>query len=321
MPRVHAHAVRAAERTQRPRAPACRRHLRDAAAAPRDGVDLLDEADRSPLVLRRLAQLLEEAAQAHLRHAEVDVLELRGGREQEGHAGLLRHRLGEVRLAGPRRTLEQHAAAGVAAHVLAERLVRQEDVERALHLVHLAVEPDDLVQADLDLLGPDQPHGRLRRRAAEGSSPCSSRAPRRCRAGDDHQRVEVREARECGQPARRPADHPGVDQRQDEDGPGEPHAELAATHALDVGAALQDVAAIAPATGRRKRPGRRSLRRKPGPDDPLRSFPSSPGVRYVRNQPSGTGATNRTRAPFAGYPTKGVGQGALGRFRSRDRGI
>ncbi len=242
--RVHAHAVRAAERAQRPRAPACRRHPRDAAAAPRDGVDLLDEADRSPFVLRRLAQLLEEAAQAHLRHAEVDVLELRRGREQEGDAGLLRHRLGEVRLAGSRRTLEQHAAAGVAAHVLAERLVRQEDVECALHLVDLAVEPDHLVKADLDLLGPDQPHGRLRRQQREDHHHADPEQGEDAEQGHDHQRVEVREAREGAQPARRPADHPRVDQRQDEDGPAEPHAELAATHPLDVGAALQDVARL-----------------------------------------------------------------------------
>ena len=128
-----------------------------------DGVDLLDEADGAALPPGGLAKLLEELADANVRHAEEHVLELRGGREQERNARLLGHRFGQVGLAGSGWALEEDAPPWVASQPLAERLVREEDVERAHDVVDLTVQSDDLVQSDLDLLRTDQSVGRATR--------------------------------------------------------------------------------------------------------------------------------------------------------------
>ena len=67
-----------------------------------DRVDLLDEPDRATLLARRLAQLLEEVGDLAVGLAEVRRLDRARGDEQERHAGLTRHGLGHVRLAGAR---------------------------------------------------------------------------------------------------------------------------------------------------------------------------------------------------------------------------
>ena len=69
------------------------------------------------------------------------------GDEQERHPGLLGHRLGEERLAGPGRALEQDASPRGAAELVPERRVAQEDVERAHDLVDLLVEALDVGEA------------------------------------------------------------------------------------------------------------------------------------------------------------------------------
>ena len=118
-----------------------------AAAGAGDGVDLLDEADRAALFAGGLAQRLEVVADLAAGLAVVHRLERGRRHEQERHAGLARHGLGHVGLAGAGRTLEQDRLARVAAHLLAERLVAEEQVERL----------DDLVAAPA--------RGRRRRRA------------------------------------------------------------------------------------------------------------------------------------------------------------
>ena len=87
-----------------------------AAAGAGDRVDLFDEADRATLFARGLAQLLEVVADLAAGRAVVLRLERGRRHEQERHAGLARHRLRHVRLAGAGRTFEQDALARVATH-------------------------------------------------------------------------------------------------------------------------------------------------------------------------------------------------------------
>jgi hypothetical protein len=58
-----------------------------------------------------------------------------------------------VRLAGSRRSLEQKATARVAAELVAERPVREEDLERARDFLEHDVEPSHVVEPNGDLLG------------------------------------------------------------------------------------------------------------------------------------------------------------------------
>ena len=122
-----------------------------AAASAGDRVDLLDEADRAALFGRGLAQLLEVVADLAAGRAVVLRLERGRRHEQERHAGLVRHRLGHVRLAGAGRAFEQHALARVAAHHVAERLVAEEQVERLDDLVLDRAEADDVVERDVEI--------------------------------------------------------------------------------------------------------------------------------------------------------------------------
>ena len=138
-----------------------RHTLGDPAAAepaPRraDGIDLLDEADGTALLAGVLAQLLEEGTDLAVRLAVVHRLEGGGRHEEERDVGLLGHRLGDERLARPGRTLEQDAATGRAAHRVAEGLVREEEVDRAHDLGLDGVDPDQVLQTDGRLTGPDQ---------------------------------------------------------------------------------------------------------------------------------------------------------------------
>ena len=127
------------------------RRAAHAAAGAGDRVDLLDEADRAALFARRLAQLLEVVADLAAGLAVVHRLERGGRHEQVGHARFPRHRLGHVGLAGARRTFEEDRLARVAAHVLAERLVAEEQVERVDDLLAHRPDADDVVHRDVDL--------------------------------------------------------------------------------------------------------------------------------------------------------------------------
>ena len=125
--------------------------LAHAAARAGDRVDLLDEADRAAFFARGLAQRLEVVADLAAGLAVVHRLE-RGRRDEEVRdARFLRHRLRHVGLAGSRRTFEQDRLARVAAHRLAERLVREEQVERLDDLFFHRSESDDVVERDIDL--------------------------------------------------------------------------------------------------------------------------------------------------------------------------
>jgi hypothetical protein len=66
------------------------------------------------------------------------------------------HRLGHVGLAGAGLALEQDAAPRVAAEAVLEGRVAEEEVQRLDDLVVEAAEALDVVQADVDLLGPVQ---------------------------------------------------------------------------------------------------------------------------------------------------------------------
>ena len=124
-------------------------------AGPRcgDRVDLLDEADRPTLLAGDLAQGGEVAANATSGRAVPHGLERRGGHEEERHAGLVGHGLCQVGLARAGRPLEQHPSAGASPELAAVQLVAHEGVEGAGDLVDDRVEPDDVGEARLDLLG------------------------------------------------------------------------------------------------------------------------------------------------------------------------
>jgi hypothetical protein len=144
------HATDAAGRHGRPRrAVVVGDH---ASAAHRDRVDLLDEADRAPFRPCGLAQRGEVRPDLLGSGAVVHRLEGRGRDEQERHADLGGHRLGGHRLAGPRKPFEEQAAARRSAHLLGEPAVGLEQVDGAPHVLLDRVDPDDVVERDVDLL-------------------------------------------------------------------------------------------------------------------------------------------------------------------------
>jgi hypothetical protein len=126
------------------------------AASAADGVELLDVADCSALVAGGLAQRLEERADLLVGLAVVHRLELAGRHEQERHTGLGGHRLGEVGLARAGGPFEQHALAGVAAHLALERLRGEEEVHRVDRFSLGLVGADHVVEADVRVRGPQQ---------------------------------------------------------------------------------------------------------------------------------------------------------------------
>ena len=121
-----------------------------------DGVDLLDEPDGAAFPACVLPELLEERPDLAIGLPVVHRLEGRRGDEEERDVGLLGHRLGHKRLAGPRRTLEEDAAPGRAAHGVAEGLVSQEEVDGTDHLRLDGVDPHQVLEADGGLTRADQ---------------------------------------------------------------------------------------------------------------------------------------------------------------------
>ena len=69
---------------------------------------------------------------------------------------MFRHRFGQIGLARPGGTFEQHPSARVPAEHVSERGVPEEHVQGPNDLVRLPVEAFDLVETNLDLLGADQ---------------------------------------------------------------------------------------------------------------------------------------------------------------------
>jgi hypothetical protein len=125
-----------------------------AAAAAADGVDLLDEADGPAFGPGRPAQGLEEGADLAGRHAVPHRLEAGRRHEQERHPGVAGHGLGHVGLAGAGLALEQDPPPRVAAEAVLEDGVAEEQVEGLGDLVAQRAQAPDVVQADVDLLGP-----------------------------------------------------------------------------------------------------------------------------------------------------------------------
>ena len=99
------------------------------AAAPADGVDLVDEDDAR----RVLLGLLKRIAHAAGAHAHEHLHEIGTGDGHEGHARLARDGLGQQRLAGAGRAHEQHAL-GDARADLGEAARVLEELDQLLHL-------------------------------------------------------------------------------------------------------------------------------------------------------------------------------------------
>ena len=123
-----------------------------------DGVDLVDEDDRG----RRRLRLLEEVAHARRADAHEHLDEVGAADREERHAGLAGDRLGEQRLAGAGRTVEQHALGDLGAHLLEARR-RLEELLDLLELLDRFVEAGDVGEGDLRLVLGE----RLRARLAE----------------------------------------------------------------------------------------------------------------------------------------------------------
>ena len=162
----------------------------DAIGMARAGVELVDEPDRAALLERHLAQRPEVGADLPgCRTLEARV-EGRAGGEQERHARLGRERLRGVGLAGTRRALEHHPAAGPAPEVLGQVAVGQEQVQRVHDLVADRVDADDVGQPDVELLGPVQ---HVRRAHADGQRDQHAAEQR-----DDEQPVQQAERVDAG---------------------------------------------------------------------------------------------------------------------------
>ncbi len=119
---------------------------RAAAARAADGVQLVDEDDRG----RGLAGLLEQIAHARRADADDHLDELRSAEAEERDARLPGDRARQQRLAGSRRTDQQHALRHRAAEPLVLRGVLQE-VDDLDQLVLGFVDAGDVVEGDLRL--------------------------------------------------------------------------------------------------------------------------------------------------------------------------
>ena len=115
-----------------------------------DRVELVDEDDRR----RRLLGLGEQVANARRADADDRLDELRGGDREERGVGLAGDRPRQQRLAGSRRPEQEHAVGHPAAELLIALGVLEEvDDLRQLRLG--LVDPGDVVERHLDLLGID----------------------------------------------------------------------------------------------------------------------------------------------------------------------
>ena len=118
------------------------------AALTAHGIDLVDEDDRRRLFLGAL----EQVAHARRAHAHEHLDELRAGNREERHARLAGHGLGQQRLAGARRTDQQHAARNLSAE-LAEALGIREEVADLLELLDRLVNAGDVLELDVRARG------------------------------------------------------------------------------------------------------------------------------------------------------------------------
>ena len=110
-----------------------------------DRVELVDEDDRG----RLLARLLEDLAQPLLGLAVEAPHDLGAVDVEEVHVGLGGDRLGEQRLAGARRPVQQHALGRVDAEPLEQLGVLERQLDHLAHLGHGVAQPADVVVGDL----------------------------------------------------------------------------------------------------------------------------------------------------------------------------
>ncbi len=108
-----------------------------------DGVELVDEDDRR----RVLPRLLEQAPDARGAEAGEHLDERGGGLTEELCAGLVRDRLGQQRLAGPRRAMEQDPLRHLRAELL-EALGIGEEIDDLPQLLLGLLDPRDVVPED-----------------------------------------------------------------------------------------------------------------------------------------------------------------------------
>ena len=119
------------------------------AAGGADRVELVDEHDRG----RILARLLEELADAGRAEPGEHLDEGRGALRVEARARLAGDRLGEERLPGARRPVEQNSLSARARRASRSASSRLQEVDDLLHLVARLLEPGDLVPRDRRLGG------------------------------------------------------------------------------------------------------------------------------------------------------------------------
>ncbi len=119
-----------------------------------DGVDLLDESDGASFAPCGFAQLREEGPDLPVGLTVEHGLEGRGRHKEERHPGFPGQSLGQVGLPGPGRPLEEDALPRRPAHFGPEGGMGEEKVEGADGLLDHDRQPFDIVEADVDLLGP-----------------------------------------------------------------------------------------------------------------------------------------------------------------------
>ena len=142
------------------------------AALPADGVDFVDEQNRRRVRLGRLEQVAHAAgADAH-----EQLNELRAVDRKERHARLAGHRLGQQRLAGARRTHQQHALRHPGAELLKLGRVAQEVDDLLQVLLHVA-QAGDVVKRQSAAHRPSTAAPGSAARRAASRRPASGRGP------------------------------------------------------------------------------------------------------------------------------------------------
>ena len=96
--------------------------------------------------------LFEQVANARRAHADEHLDELRAGDREERHASLAGHRLRQQRLAGPRRSHQQHSLGNAATELLIFRRLAEE-VDDFLQLQLGFVHARDILKGDLNPAG------------------------------------------------------------------------------------------------------------------------------------------------------------------------
>ena len=114
-----------------------------AAAAPADGVELIDEHDAGPMT----ARVAEQAPDPGRSDAGVHLDEVGAAGEEKRHARFARDGTGQQGLAGSRRSNQEHALGNPAADGR-EALRVAEELDDLLHLVLCFIDAGDVLEGD-----------------------------------------------------------------------------------------------------------------------------------------------------------------------------